>query len=78
MPRAKNPQLKLWRKRMKRFNLLKPKIVAFLQSTGWDKEQINTWLKTPRPELRNRSPKQCINPTSIQVLYKFIDKYYHF
>lgn len=66
-----NPDVKLWRARMKRYKALKREITQLLQSKGYDKAKASLWLNTSVKELGDRTPKQCLNPRSITTLHKW-------
>jgi hypothetical protein len=69
------PEVKRRRKRLKKYAELKPKVLAAMQATGWTNEQLAGWISAPLPELRNRTPKQCFNPVSINTLWKYVKKH---
>lgn len=68
------PEVRLWRKRMKRYKLLRKLLMERLLEKGWDKPKIKTWLSTPVRDLEDRCPKQLLNPRSIGRLYEYARK----
>jgi hypothetical protein len=74
MPRAKNPTLSRWRKRIKRFQLLQKELTHFLLEKGFDKEKLNSWLRSPAAGLDGRCPRDLLNPISINTLVRYAKK----
>lgn len=61
-----------WRRLRKRYERLKPLILAELSKLSH--EAAAKWLTTPVPALKNRTPKQMFHPRRIQVLYSWFKK----
>ena len=69
-----DPKVLEWRKRNERYQKLRRKILDMLAAKGWSKEQVKEWYHSPAKGLRNRAPKQLMNPRCIQVLYTWCRK----
>lgn len=75
MPRTPpSPQIKLWRKRMRRFHTLKKEISLLLIKKGFDRERAQLWLKTPQEELKGKTPRELLNPINIVRLHLWARK----
>lgn len=75
MPKGPNynrthPQIRLWRKRRRRYAVLKAEIVEHLRTVKIP--NLAEFLETPSPLLRGNTPKQYMNPTNIVALHKYI------
>lgn len=73
-PVVEDPKIKAWRMRNKRYQVLKAEIIAMLSAKGWDTAKVKEWLNTPTRGLKNRCPKQLMNPTAIAVLHNWARK----
>lgn len=73
--RSIQPQVLLWRKRRKRFSLLKKKLLKLFQDRGYNAEQISAWLRTPHAALEGKPPRSLLNPTRMAFLVRFVRKH---
>lgn len=69
------PQIKRWRKRMKRFHLLKKEISLLLLKKGFNREMAQVWLRTPHEDLGGKAPRDFLNPVNISRLYAWVQKH---
>jgi len=68
------PQVLLWRKRNERFKKLKAELVQIFGAKNMGPAEIKAWLNSPIPSLRNRAPKEMLNPYSIEQLLLYVRK----
>lgn len=65
-----DPKVLLWRKRNKRFALLKSKLLKMFVERGLTPEQVRALLDSPLPALNGRTPRELWEPIYIQRVYE--------
>lgn len=71
--RADNPQVRLWRRRIRRYAKDQAEVKIILVSL-LEAPELSLWLKTPHPECMNQPPKSLMNPTNIRRLLRVVKK----
>lgn len=51
-----------WRKLMRRWKVMRVKILELIAASGATPEEVKEWFNTPHPSLRKRPPKALFHP----------------